>query len=224
MNTDTVGSRIRSRRREMKLTQKDIARYIGISPSAVTQWEQDTTEPSGQSLVHLADILECSPDWIMTGKEVSIMIPERYPSPQRNIQEIPVISWVQAGYWTDSCSENSINNANADETVFATTRVSDKAFALKVKGDSMTSSGGLLSIPEGATVIVDPEFGGIDNAVGKIIVAQLGGTGEATIKKLALDGSIYYLIPLNPSFKALEVTQDCRLIGLVRQVIINFQE
>lgn len=226
MTTETVGGRIRSRRRELKLTQSDIAKYIGISASAVTQWEQGLTIPNGQSLIFLSEILACAPDWLMTGKESDSGVSEsRHLSSASGVKEIPVISWVQAGQWTDPCIDGSLDIYSlktASETVLATAKVSEQAFALKVKGDSMTSGGGLLSIPEGSTVVVDPVFDGIDSVIGKIVVVQLGGTGEATIKKLVLDGSIYYLMPLNPSFRAIEISQDCRLIGVVKQVIINF--
>jgi SOS-response transcriptional repressor LexA len=44
-----------------------------------------------------------------------------------------------------------------------------------------------LSIPEGSIVIVEPEFGFVDEANGKIVVAQTVSGGEATLKKLAID-------------------------------------
>ncbi|MCP6280271.1 helix-turn-helix domain-containing protein, partial [Klebsiella pneumoniae] len=40
---DTVGSRLRFRRKQKKLTQRDIAEWAGVSASAVTQWESDVT-------------------------------------------------------------------------------------------------------------------------------------------------------------------------------------
>jgi SOS-response transcriptional repressor LexA len=39
-----------------------------------------------------------------------------------------------------------------------------------------------LSIPEGSIVIVEPEFGFVDEANGKIVVAQTVSGGEATLK------------------------------------------
>jgi SOS-response transcriptional repressor LexA len=86
-----------------------------------------------------------------------------------------------------------------NELVKTTRKLSDSAFALRVKGDSMTSSHEL-SIPEGSIVIVEPEFGFVDEANGKIVVAQTVSGGEATLK-LAIDPPFSYLIPLNPAFK-----------------------
>lgn len=82
---------------------------------------------------------------------------------------------MQAGNWTEVIGNPS------NEQVKTTRKLSDSAFALRVKGDSMTSSKEL-SIPEGSIVIVEPEFGFVDEANGKIVVAQTVSGGEATLK------------------------------------------
>ncbi|MDE9467510.1 LexA family protein [Xenorhabdus bovienii] len=226
MTQSSIGSRIRELRRKFRLTQRDIARIVGVSPSAVTQWEQDATTPSGESLLSLSKALDCPPEWIMTGKDApSTKEPRHLPFNQFNVKEVPVISWDQAGQWTDPCPSRisefpTIRNTN--DTVFATVKVSDCAFALRTKGDSVTSVSSQFFIPKGSIVIVEPEYGHMPDAIGSLVVVQFGGTGEATIRKLLADGSIYYLTPLNPAFKTIEVNEDCRLIGVVKQIIINF--
>ncbi|HDZ0780813.1 TPA: LexA family transcriptional repressor, partial [Klebsiella pneumoniae] len=129
-------------------------------------------------------------------------------------REVPVISWVQAGNWTEV-----IRNPE-NELVKTTRKLSESAFALRVKGHSMTSSHEL-SIPDGSIVIVEPDFGFVDEANGKIVVAQTVSGGEATLKKFAIDPPYSYLLPLNPSFKPIEVSQDTNLIGIVKQIIID---
>lgn len=69
--------------------------------------------------------------------------------------------------------------------------------------------------------LVEPEYGFVDEANGKIVIAQTVTGGEATIKKLAIDPPFSYLIPLNPAFKPIEVNQDTKLIGIVKQIIID---
>lgn len=210
---NTVGGRIKFRRRQLKLTQKDIAEYVGISASAVTQWESDATGLSSDSLLKLASLLECSPEWLLSGKG------ELEPSIKAMASKskvVPVISWVQAGAWTEALS----STAARSEWVETTAKISDFAFALRVKGDSMTASGSL-SIPEGAIVIVDPEYGFIEDVNEKIVIAQTNGNHEATIKKFVIDGPNKYLMPLNPQFKPIEVDDTCKLIGVVKQIIID---
>jgi len=208
---DTVGSRLRFRRKQMKLTQRDVAECAGVSASAVTQWESDNTKLSAENLLHTCRCLRCSPDWLVFGSgEIEDGININIIS----AREVPVLSWVQAGYWTEV-----INDPN-HEMVKTTRKLSDSAFALRVKGDSMTSYSDM-SIPDGSIVIVEPEYGFIDQANGKIVIAQVASGGEATIKKLAIDQPYTYLVPLNPAFKPIEVSQDTKLIGVVKQIIID---
>ena len=100
-------------------------------------------------------------------------------------------------------------------------KVSPEAFGLVVRGESMTNPNGLPTIPEGSTVIVEPNYGTIDDLYGKIVVAILDGTAEATVKKLVWDGPNRYLMPLNPAFKPIEINGNCRIIGKVIQVTQN---
>lgn len=209
---NTVGSRIKFRRRQLKLTQKDVAEYLGISASAVTQWERDATDPASENLLRLSQVLSCSPDWIMSG-EGEIDTPSK--TVISSVRMVPLLSWVQAGNWTEALARDT-----QDEWVRTSAKVSDDAFALRVKGDSMTSSGSL-SIPEGAIVIVDPLNCFADEAIGKIVIAQTMAGHEATIKKLVVDGPHSYLLPLNDRFKPIDVDQSTRLIGIVKQVIID---
>ena len=82
----------------------------------------------------------------------------------------------------------------------------------------MTNPNGSPSIPEGSTVIVEPNYGSIDDLYGKIVVAIIDGSSEATIKKLVVDGPNKYLMPLNPNFKPIEINGNCRILGRVVQV------
>ncbi|HBZ7487143.1 TPA: LexA family transcriptional repressor, partial [Klebsiella pneumoniae] len=135
------------------------------------------------------------------------------------VKQIPVISAVQAGDWTSTYASATIDDVL--RWVNTTARVSESAFGLDVKGDSMTNPNGAPTIPEGSTVIVETQFGSIEDLYGKIVVAILDGTSDATIKKLVWDAPYTYLIPLNPNFKPIVVNGNCRIIGRVIQVIQN---
>jgi len=208
---ETVGSRLKFRRRQMKLTQKALSEYVGVTASAVTQWESDTTKLSAESLIQVCHKLNCSPDWLIFGRGDIEIGGSRISVPNL---EVPVLSWVQAGNWTEVISDPS------NEMVRTTRKLSGSAFALRVKGDSMTSNGDM-SIPEGSIVVVEPEYGQLTDANGKIVIAQTIGSGEATIKKLQLDPPHAYLMPLNQTFRPIEVNENTNLIGVVKQIIID---
>ena len=47
----TIGQRIRQKRKELKLTQQDLARKMkDVSHVAISQWESNTTKPNAENL------------------------------------------------------------------------------------------------------------------------------------------------------------------------------
>ncbi|MBF4296435.1 Cro/Cl family transcriptional regulator, partial [Vibrio anguillarum] len=91
-------------------------------------------------------------------------------------------------------------------------------FAMRVSGNSMTNPFGPPSIPDGSIVIVEP-CSCPDN--GKIVVATLNDAPEATIKKLEIDGPHKFLVPLNPKYDPIPINGNCRIVGYVKQVIMD---
>lgn len=65
----TIGERIRTRRKELNLTMKDIHAQVGIQTGNLSELENDKYFPSVQSLISLSRALKCSIDWILTGEE-----------------------------------------------------------------------------------------------------------------------------------------------------------
>ncbi len=216
-----MNERIRARRKELKLTQSVLAKLIGVNRVTVTGWESGDYKPGGENLQALAGALECNPQWLVDGKgdPLENAAPASPPSEHFGIKEIPVLSWVQAGEWTESGA--SITIRDVKEWIYTTAAVSSAAFALRVRGDSMTNPTGAPSIPEGSMVVVDPDRMTSEDPNGKIVVAQLIGSTEATLKKYVVDGPQKYLVPLNPSYRPLEVNGNCKLVGIVRQVIMD---
>jgi len=54
----TLGERIKKKRMDMGLFQKDVARIIGISTDTVTNWEKDRTKPSLKNLSKIEQFLK----------------------------------------------------------------------------------------------------------------------------------------------------------------------
>ena len=68
MNT-TIGTRIASLRRERNLKQDELAEKLGVSPQAVSKWENDQTCPDISLLPQLAKMLGVTVDELLTGKK-----------------------------------------------------------------------------------------------------------------------------------------------------------
>ncbi|EOH6512244.1 helix-turn-helix domain-containing protein [Salmonella enterica] len=69
MKKMTIGERIRFRRKQSKLTQKALAKSLGLSDVSISQWERDDSEPTGKNLFALSKALQCSPTWVLYGDE-----------------------------------------------------------------------------------------------------------------------------------------------------------
>ena len=60
--------RLKTLRKEKKLTQKELAEQIGIKQNSYSDWETGKTEPSFENLIKLADLFGISLDWLF-GRE-----------------------------------------------------------------------------------------------------------------------------------------------------------
>ena len=197
--SETIGKRIFRKRKELNITQKDISAFVGVSNVAVSRWEKDETIPKGRYLNLLAEKLECSLNWLLHGRD------EDKKPLEKGYRTVPIISFEQAiqsekeykDWWhTGACSGSN-------------------TYALIVKGNSMFAAQGNVSIPEGATVIVDPDREAKPN---DFVIAHIKGSSEAVLKQLIVDGPNTYLMSLNQAYKAIEIDNNCRIIGVVKRV------
>lgn len=132
-------------------------------------------------------------------------------TPQR--RRVPIISWVQAGMWGEIV--DNFQPGDADEWAIAFESNPGKhAFALVVRGDSMTNPNPMgPTFPDGTIIIVDPDKapGPADFVIGKDVQTQ-----AATFKQLTTDGGRWYLRPLNPAYPTIEIDDPgIRVIGRV---------
>ncbi len=58
----SLGQYISARRKNMRLTQEELADKIGVSKSAVAKWETDGGLPDRDNLRRIADVMEVSVD------------------------------------------------------------------------------------------------------------------------------------------------------------------
>lgn len=66
----SIGSTIKKLRRDLDITQEQLAEYLGITSRAVSQWECDRTAPDISQLPLLANIFEVSAD-VLLGIDVT---------------------------------------------------------------------------------------------------------------------------------------------------------
>ena len=79
----TMGSRIGMLRRKKELKQDALAEMLGVSPQAVSKWENDQTCPDISLLPRLAKILEVTVDELLTGNTPEEPAVKLLPQEQR---------------------------------------------------------------------------------------------------------------------------------------------
>ena len=70
-SADKVVSRIKMRRRELKLTQTELAKEANLTPAAISQFESGTRKPSFKTLSSLSDALKVTTDYLLGKAEKS---------------------------------------------------------------------------------------------------------------------------------------------------------
>ncbi len=124
------------------------------------------------------------------------------------ISYVPLISFTTAGNWGEIC--DSYQPGDGKRPVMTTRRVSSRAFALRVRGDSMEPR-----IEDGAIIIVDPE---VEPVSGKMVVVRQNHDSEATVKTFVRDGNTVFLKPENPRYPIMQMMDDALICGVVLQV------
>jgi len=68
MTDKFIGTRIKAARRARGLSQGKLADKLGISRSAVSQWEAGDTTPSSENVRQMALELDATLEWLSTGR------------------------------------------------------------------------------------------------------------------------------------------------------------
>ncbi len=188
----------------------DIQRVAKLSSGRVTQikQERDAAKPGPDTIKHLSR-LGYAVDWITDGRgpkrqnsgiALSSDTPHSYAhvdsdvSPGPDVKgRVPLISWVQAGVWNEAV--DIYEPGYAEEWLPILQNGGNHSYALRVEGDSMTSSYGK-SYPEGTIIIVNPDLR--SPSTGQRVVAKLNGTNKVTFKVFVEEDGRRWLKPLNP--------------------------
>ena len=67
LNLKNIGQFIQSCRKDLKMTQAELAERLNVSPQSVSNWERGESIPDVGLLPDLAQILRCSVDAILSG-------------------------------------------------------------------------------------------------------------------------------------------------------------
>lgn len=201
MNT-SLHQRISNKRKELKLTKREVSEFVGVSDVSVGKWERGEAIPKGRYLYALSEKLECSIDWILYGREGV--------TTQAISKKIPLISLREVVEQSLDIENCSYWKTGAD--------VGPNAYAVKVSNESMTTQQGSISIPVGSIIIVEPDAEAVQ---GDIVISHIKGSQEAVIKKLVIDGPITYLASLNSGYRPIEMDSSCKILGVAKRLEVD---
>jgi transcriptional regulator with XRE-family HTH domain len=74
-DTATFGDRVAAAREAAGMTQKQMARRLGVKHSTVRDWEDDLSEPRANKLSMMAGLLGVSIVWLLTGEGDGVAAP-----------------------------------------------------------------------------------------------------------------------------------------------------
>ena len=196
---------------------------FSASTQATHKWLKAESMPGRANMLAIAEWLGVRVEWLQYGEgdmrptpqqsdDISAPIPLSHANvgpaaqPHRASKGYPLISWVAAGSWQESCDH--FEPGIADEWLASDANAGPHGYWLAVKGASM-----LPQFTEGMRILVQPE--GFDLVSGKFYIAKLLDTGETTFKQYVRDAGLEFLQPLNNQFPTLQITDNVRIIGRV---------
>lgn len=200
MTLDTIGQRIRRTRKNLNLTQKDLAKALReATHSSISQWESDITTPSAKNLYDLSIALECDFAWLLNGGMTANLIPASI-----KLFKIPLITYSQVVLLNQSKDSNCLTNV---EYITTSLKISKESFAIRINEDSMEPE-----FKQGDIVIIDPSIKPIP---GEFVVAVKNKDVEAIFKKYReLGDDQFELASLNPDYKTINTSdKQIKIVG-----------
>ena len=84
----TIGKRIAALRKEKGLTQEELAGHMGVSPQAVSKWENDQTCPDISALPRQARLLGVTVDELLEGKQELPAVRVLPPAERKDLKDM----------------------------------------------------------------------------------------------------------------------------------------
>lgn len=199
MKNETLGDRIRLRRKSLQLTQKQLAQQVKVSHVAISQWEKEETLPRGENLLRLAEALGCAPAFLIDGDG-----PVFSESAWSGLHQIPLLAQRDVPQWL-----NEAGSVRHELLMHNDMALSQQSFAFRVEEQAMTPA-----ILRNDVVIIDPRQ---SPQPGDCVLAlQQQAALLRTWRQRSIENGVmqFELAPVNINFPELHSSRDSlKLIG-----------
>lgn len=191
---NTLGQRLIKLRKGKKLSRDALGAKIGVSKTAIKNWEDSENDPKLEHLQSISDYFKCSVEYLTDGTSSGDNFNKVEDKP---VRRAPVLNYVQAGAF---CEYH--DDAITDEFEPVIGDVGENVYWIKLDGPSMEPD--FLS---GELVLIDPD---IQPNPADFVVA-LKGEKAVTFKKWRPRGfdettgkEYCQLVPSNPDYPIID--------------------
>ena len=212
---EAIGARIRARRIELNITQKELAQKTGYtSHTSIAKIEKGGVDLPQSKILVFASALSTSVDYIMGWGNQS----EKYSVLLSDEIELPEIATVSAGFDKMPLSNFEYDRFSVPRVYLAGHDPED-CFIIRVKGDSM------YPLFCDGDVVLARRADALDYS-GEIGLVQDGET--ATIKKVEYGSGWIRLVPINPVYAPRTIRgqdlEQVRIIGIPMVMVRQLKE
>ena len=201
--------RLKELRESKQLSQKDMAKILGLQYQRYNHYETGRNEPDNNMLITIANFFKVSVDYLLGNK------PDNTP-PKEMMYMYPVIGTICAGYGNNL--EETYTGEEEAIPEFMLRGNKEDYFVLRVSGDSMTPL-----YQEGDCVLMH-RTNLVDSGQTTAVII---GDGEATLKRVIYDEKRTFITleALNPHYSPRtfhrEEMNDIRIVGEVKRLLRN---
>ena len=214
--------KLKARRKELKLTQKEIAEQLGISFQAYSAWERGVKEPSKEKVAQLEDILKV-PKGYFTQIEIvrlyhslskqgqeKVVLYARNLSQEEQAHKVTAIPERLYEYRVYERMSAGIGASVYDDQNFDTVYFNEELahdFASWVSGDSMEPK-----YQNGSVALIRETGFDYDGAVYAVVC-----NNQTYIKRVYREENGLRLVSINPTYQDIFISyeEDPRIVGII---------
>lgn len=193
---------------EAKVNASKFAELTGFAEQQISHWRTGFRGISDPTASRLERSRGKPAGWMDQDNDPQAPAGDHVP------RKVPLIAWDQVRRRFESM-EAAREQDVAESVVHDDASLDQRAFALKVRGDSMVNAEGKPSFPEGCIIIVEPTE---TASPGEYVIVQLSTAKEAVFKKLVEFDGQQWLTPLNSRYPNSQLPDDAQIIGVVVSV------
>ena len=214
--------KLKARRKELKLTQREIAEQLGISFQAYSAWERGVKEPSKEKVAQLEKILKVAKGYFTQieivrlynslsnqGKE-KVVLYARNLSQEEKVQKVAPMPERLYEYRVYELMSAGIGASVYDDRNFDTVYFNEELahdFASWVSGNSMEPK-----YQNGSVALIRETGFDYDGAVYAVVC-----NNQTYIKRVYREENGLRLVSINPKYKDIFISyeEDPRIVGII---------